>query len=415
MTAIDTSLLNDVFLLPRAGRYANPENEDAALPVVYGDLTDGDRGIWELPRIDASPEAGVYAFAGHPVLSEADGNSVTLYDEDGAIPPAGYAFSASSDFEGRGAIAAVSFTVEPNGAVRARGKGRAAGASLIENPVAVVEDFLVNVAGLGETSEIFDASALESARERAAAAGYRAASVLAADVTPGGLIQEVMKDFMGGWFLRKDRKVYLQMESGLSGAGSLPFGETMQGFITARQRGAARVGPRLREDIINRPGARYRYNFFDRGFFGFDDGAAEQDLKSVGVHGALGRTGGLFEMPWIRDLTTLRTVQRVIVSLFKNGPRVFEIEQKTETLLHVERGDHVSLSLDFLFERDGRRPLANQICRVLSKEFVSERSEVRFRLLDTGLYVTDSCIADGSCISDGSRTAGNDRLQTLMG
>ncbi|MBI4561521.1 MAG: hypothetical protein HY724_05705, partial [Candidatus Rokubacteria bacterium] len=225
----------------------------------------------------------------------------------------------------------------------------------------------------------------------------------------------LLANFLGTWSLRKDRKVFIFLETELSSAGSLPFKDAMQGFIVARQRGEAAIGPRRREEIVNRPAAFYRYNHAEGEFFGFDDGTAEQDALSVNVHGAMGRSDGPFEMKWIRDLTTLQAVQAVIVSLFKNAPRVFEVEQRGETLLGLERADHVSLSLDFAKDPLDRSDLRNQICRVLSKEYDHAAGRVRFRLLDTGFFLTDPCVADGSCAADGSHKAGNDRDVTLRG
>ncbi len=198
-------------------------------------------------------------------------------------------------------------------------------------------------------------------------------------------------------------------------AGPLPFGEVMQGFIVARQRGEARVGPRRRDEIINRPAATYRFNFAEGNFRGFDDGTVKQDLKSVGIHGALGRTDGPFEMTWIRELATLQAVQGVIVSLFKNAPRVFEVAQKAETMLGVERGDYVSLSLDFVSDPEDRSALANQICRVLSRAYNHESGVVTWRLRDTGFFLTDPFPLDGSVKMDGSRKLGMDRDKVLRG
>lgn len=65
-----TAKLSDTFYLKRAGRYSDPLDSNARLPVVYGDLTDGSNGIWELPRIadvGGVPDKPVYCFAGHPV------------------------------------------------------------------------------------------------------------------------------------------------------------------------------------------------------------------------------------------------------------------------------------------------------------------------------------------------------------
>ncbi len=406
-----TVLLNDPFILPRAWRYTSPDSEAAVLPVVYGDLTDGVSGIWELPRIDTTPGAMVFAFAGHPVLSVADGNSVTLYDGAGVVIPGGnYTFNEDDDRESKGRIATCAFTVDPVLPVIAGGKGKNTGSTLIDNPITIVEDALVNVVGLGTSAAVFESSALEDARERAAAAAYKAAGVLTEDFTPGEAIQKILANFMGTWFQRVNRKVSIFLETELATAGALPFGEAMQAFILERDCSAVRVGPRRREEIINRPAATYRFNFSEAEFKGFDDGTVKEDGKSVGVHGALGRPAGPFEMDWIRDLTTLQTVQGVVVSLLKDGPRVFEvsISGRADRFVGLERGDYVSLSLDFVQTAAGS-PLTNQICRVLSKSYEHEAGVLTLRLYDTGFFLTDPCPADGTCVADGSRTAGNDR------
>lgn len=415
MALSNTTLLNDRYILPRAGRYANPEREAAALPLVYGDLTDGSAGVWELPQIDTTASAKIYAFAGHAVLSVADGNSINLYDDDGLIAAGEYTFDESNNVESQGIIATCAFTVDPNGPVRARGKGKASGAALIENPVSVLEDLLVNVVALGVSADVFDATALEDARELAVDAGYEAAGVLQEDFTPGEAVQQLLANFIGRWFLRKNRRIYIQLEGDPDVTGPLPGGEAMAAFLSARQRGAASAGPRRRDEIVNRPAAFYRWNYHESEFFGFDDGTAKQDAASVNVHGALGRSEGPYEMKWVRDLTALRAVQGVIVHLLKDGPRVFEVEQMSETALGLERGDHVSLSLDFVRDPEDRSALANQICRVLSKEYGHGAGAVRLRLLDTGAWLTTAFVLDGSVVLDGSSRLGNDRDRRALG
>ncbi len=62
--------LSDTYYLKRAGAYSDPLDSNSKLPVVYGDLTDGVNGIWEVPRIanvGGVPAKPVYCFAGHPV------------------------------------------------------------------------------------------------------------------------------------------------------------------------------------------------------------------------------------------------------------------------------------------------------------------------------------------------------------
>jgi len=418
MVSPATVLLNEPHILSRAGQYANPGNEAAALPIVYGDLTEGAVGNWELPQVDNTAGAMIFAFAGHIVLSVANGNSVTLYDGNGAaISGSNYTFDEDNDLESKGSIATCAFgSSDPVLPVTARGKGKADGATLLENPITIIEDFILNIASLGTVAgDVFNTASLESAREIAANGSYKAAGIISENTSPGSLIQQILKNFLGVQFLRTDRKIYLLLEQEVIDASSLPFAGAPQGFIVARQRGDAYIGPRRREEIINKPAAFYRFNYPTYAFRGFDDGTTKQNGKSVEVHGALGRTDGPFEMNWIRDRTTLRTVQGIITSLFKSSPRLFEVIQKAETSLEVERGDYVSLSLDFAYDTNSRDLMTNQICQVKARTYEYANGTVTWQLRDTGIFLSTQWLLDGTVTLDGSRKLGSDRDKVLRG
>ena len=117
MALTNVDLIHDPVALPRAGRYSDPGDPGDILPIVYGNLTDGDKGIWKAPKIDTAG-SGTYCLAGHAVLSVADGNSVALYDDDGLIAAGEYTFNASDDFQSKGAVATAVFSVAPKGDVK---------------------------------------------------------------------------------------------------------------------------------------------------------------------------------------------------------------------------------------------------------------------------------------------------------
>ncbi len=187
MASTNVDLILDPITLPRAGRYSAPGDEGDVLPIVYGDLTDGSGGIWKAPRIDTGG-SGTYCLAGHAVLSVGNGNSVTLYDDDGLIPGGEYTFSESNDFQSLGAIATAVFTTAPKGAVRVRMKGKNSGATLIENPITQLENFIA--VHLGFASAIFNTTFLEESRARADA--YKGAGVVRFDTSAAEFTQKIL-------------------------------------------------------------------------------------------------------------------------------------------------------------------------------------------------------------------------------
>ena len=100
--------MNSLNILARSGRYTQPRRENEALPLVYGDCTlGGSGGVWSCPCIDTA--SYVYAVAGHPLLSLADGNSVTVYDRNDEVL-GGWTFNEDHDYESQGAIATLTFS-----------------------------------------------------------------------------------------------------------------------------------------------------------------------------------------------------------------------------------------------------------------------------------------------------------------
>lgn len=87
--------------------YARPRSTSDVLPVVYGDMTiGGSGGQWVIPCIDTDNR--IYAVSGQPILSVADGNSITIYNQNGEVL-GGYVFDESNSVESNGNIAIITF------------------------------------------------------------------------------------------------------------------------------------------------------------------------------------------------------------------------------------------------------------------------------------------------------------------
>ena len=113
--------LTDTKYLDRSGRYADPQNTNDVLPLVYGDLTDGAKGLWTLPCIDIV--YSVYCYSGFPVLSVASGNSISIYKNDVLLESDDYIFDEDDDYEGEGAIATVTLVTGLSSIIQTAGTG----------------------------------------------------------------------------------------------------------------------------------------------------------------------------------------------------------------------------------------------------------------------------------------------------
>jgi len=410
---VTTAQINDPVILARTGRYSDAPEEGTPLPMVYGDLTDGVAGIWNLPKIDDGGE--VYCFASHPVQTVADGNIVTIHDDTGIVPGANYTFDHEIDFGGRGKIAAVTFSTAPSGVVSAQGKGKVDAGGLIENPITLIENLFKNVIKLSdETSQIFSIGPFNVARSRASQMSYKAAGVIQDDFTPGGILQEILKSFFGQWHMRTDRLISIFIDSDPDEIPLMTFGDSVDGYIHQSEIDRAVLSGRRRDEIVNTPSSFYRFNYASSVFFGFEDGQARRNLKSVSIHGELSRREGPFEFFWNREAATVRKVQGALVNQFGNGPRIFEVDHASPRLINAEFGDFLALNLDFINDEDGNA-LRNQICRVLFKSYVPPSNMITFRLLDMGAPLTIGYLADGSVDADGSKLAGSERDKARRG
>lgn len=395
------SALTDTLYLPRSSRYANPLNGNDRLPIVYGDLTDGANGIWSLPCIDTDGGGmnPVYCFAAHPVLSAADGNSVTIYEDGMELNPALYAFDERNDYEGKGEIATITFSSpKANAVISARGMGKDDGAgTLLENIIDIVNDFLTVENDF--TAALFEATFKARAAQIFAAQGYKAAGVVCEDAKIWDTLVEMMASFLGSAYLNGEGELCLEIDDGgyVSGEGNI-IRRAASSLVDAKQRLA---------NIINQCPCNYAYNYAAGEFKQETNDSAHADTVSQGVYGVR-EPEEPYQFYWCRDLTSVQAVQDIIVAKFKDPVYEIEIEDATLERMHLDVGDMAIYSAADLYDKEGA-PLTNQQWKIVSVAPDFAKGRIRFRALQTPYFVTTAHLMDGSFDMDGSVKMGGNR------
>ena len=394
-----TVRLTDTHYLKRASAYSAPINGNDRLPIVYGDLTDGSLGIWEIPCLNSAD--WVYAFAGHEVLSVANGNSISVYENDLLLDPAMYVFDESNDYEGHGVIATIDFSTPKTGSkITVRGKGKptaTGGATLMTSIIDILYDFLTVESSFA--ASLFEATAKARASQIFSAQSYKAAGIISEDNVVWETITTMMGSFLGSAFINGEGGLTLDID-----INTIPFG-----FADVLRKGDAFLtDARIRRDnIINQCPCNYAYNYVDGEFKSETDASAHADAASQGIFGVRKPTEP-YQFYWCRDLTSVQKVQDLIVAKLK-GP-LYEIEVVDATLkrIGVDIGDHILYSADRLYDSDGIA-LFNNYWKVLSVNPDYAKKKITFRALQTAHYLTIAYLADGNYLADGSIKAGDNR------
>ncbi len=395
--------MEDSLSLPSAGRYANPRSSGQALPVVYGTMEGGTGGLWQAVCVDT--EAHVYALAGHQLLPLELGNQVRLYDREGnLLDQAGYSLDLSHDYQGQRVIATATFATDMEGQepLSVAGMGKPGGDGLLlENPLDLVRDLLLNYGGLSDLD--LEQSALSRARARAAQLGYRASGVIAKSRGLGQIITDILGDFLGSWWLGADNRLKLSLDLG---SGAVEEAELAVVFNHNHLRGVS-VSAKL-ANLVNQARVYYRHHPLEDVYQAELAESESQDIASIGLYGARLRE---LELNWVRDPSTALAVAGRLLAFLSRPRRLISAEEDALANLHLERGDAALFSLPWLADELGR-PLVNQIVRVLSMEPQLDRGNVRFTLLDTGFAKTITRLADGTLTAAAQVQAGGERDRT---
>ncbi|MBN2437976.1 MAG: hypothetical protein JXL20_05175 [Deltaproteobacteria bacterium] len=404
------SALTDTLYLSRSSRYSSPLNGNDRLPIVYGDHTDGANGIWTLPCIDTDGGGmnPVYCFSAREVLSAANGNGIAIYEDGMELNPALYTFNEADDYEGKGVIATITFTSpKANEIITARGMGKpttTGGATLMENIIDIIHDFLTVECDFA--AALFEASYKARASQVFAAQGYKAAGVISEDVKIWETIVEMMASFLGSAYLDGDGDLCLDIDNNqlyvdYGPAGIVPKSEAP--LISTRQR---------LSNVINQCPCNYAYNYVAGEFKRETNDTAHADMASQGIYGVR-EPGTPYQFYWCRDLTSVQTVQDIIVAKFKDPVWEIEIEDQTLRRLGVDIGDIIVYSVDWLYAQDGS-PLTNNYWRVVGVTRDFDAGTIRFRALQMPYYLTAAYLADGTYLADGSVKAGFNRDLTIF-
>lgn len=399
MTPSLQSLLTDTFPLRRAGVVAGPEFETDVLPLVYGDLCGGKGGVSYCPGIVET--TFTYLIADHPILSAAAGNSPQFYVDGIETAPASWADSVT--VAGR-SCSTVTFSASQAGSrIGFRGQGKVSGGVLITNPIAVVEDFLVNVVGVPAAA--FEATALATAKATAARAGYVCAGVLATDRAPGTTISEILACFGGYYYIDPRGQIVVVLDDGRT-----PDLAGLAGHLRAQEFEQAEA-TWARSDVVNQAAVNYCYNAYDitlqQKYQATSDGAVTADAASQRLHGPSGPgvTEAAMEFPWARDGDTVQAVQRVIVSRFATPRAKIRVQVPGYRLVHLDVGDYVGFSWPCLRDAQGL-PLMNQIGLVEEVAVDGDAPQVALTIRDTGGYIAAAARADGTVQADAEAQAG---------
>jgi hypothetical protein len=391
---------DELYTLPRAGRYISPINSNDRLPIVYGDLTDGSNGNWVLPCIDTV--AFVYAFAAHEALSVANGNSINIYADGELVNPANYTFDESNDYEGEGAIATITFDADQgNAIITARGMGKDDGAgSLMENIIDILYDFLTVESDL--VAADFDATRLATAKAIFNGQGYKAAGVIDQDAIYWEILQEMMGSFLGNAWLTAEYKLALEIDDGMvpdAFADLIPRSSIV--LKNARQRLIS---------LINQCPASYAYNYAILDFHSHSNGETTKNSISQGIYG-IREPASPFPFYWCRDLTSIEVMQAIITD--KYGDPIWDIEFNDLSLKRIQLDveDVIVATFDCLYDAEGD-PLYNEYMKILTMRPDLGKENISFRAMDLGTFMLAAYYANGAMLMDGSIHAGYDRDMT---
>lgn len=402
--------LNDTYYLNRAGRYSDPLYSNDRLPIVYGDLTDGSLGNWILPCIDNDGGGmnPVYCFAGHEVLSAANGNTITIYENDLELNGALYTFDEANNYEGLGTIATVTFTSPKTGSIiTARGMGKpttSGGATLMENIVDIIYDFLTVHNDL--TASDFNATKKAKASATFTDQSYKAAGVIHEDIGYWTLLQQMIGSFFGSCYLDANNLLCLDIDTGTVNEKDKVaiFRMSDINFKNASQ---------AVENLVNQCPASYGYDYA-RGneFLYHTDDSAHGDAISQSVYG-VSKPSQPYRFYWCRDLTTVNAIQDIIVAKLKNPLWIVQFDDRTLKNIHVDVGDLIVATILRLYDRNGDQYI-NHLFRVTGVRPDLKKKSITYTVEDTGQFAyIKAYLADGAHTAGGTIHAGSDRDMTI--
>lgn len=377
------SHLVSAFDLPIAGRYANPGDKSAILPVVYGGFS-AEGFIGPIPAVLIDKTNWVYAAAAHAV------GSITDVYVGPVLQTSGYTVSISNNYESLGTIAIIDFASQPDGEVTWRGTGKQSGGATITNPITQLEDLLTTYGGF--LASDFDGAALEIAREACVQLGYEFAWTIGDSRTALEWINDFIFNIGALWRLTGDAKLQIMVDTGeVSVAGVAAHIYASRDCLDGDD-GVTMVGALA--EMANQLLIRYAYSWPHR------RPTAEVEVTdgiSYNGHGILGHTGGgrksvlltghrteaqveTWANIMLRRQSYRRRVEGAELSFTVTGSRA----------AHLSVGDVIGFSWDSGPTRERSMPYRNELLQVISvtNDSLDHGGRTHIEAWDTGAYIT---------------------------
>ncbi len=385
-------------MVRKASDYSDPKSETDVLALVFGDMTQGGTGgQWQAVCIDQGN--GVYALAGHALQG-----GVELIDKDGNEITSGYTLNLAHDFEGKGAIATATFAagatdLEP---ISARALGKPVDGSLASNPVDQAQVLLLSNSGL--TSTDLHGPSWAKARTVCEAQGYVSARAISSEPKRGDLLTGLLANFGVTWWIAGDGLIHLLADGG---SGYIDA-SSIAGHLDARLMAAAEEAEDT-DNICNQLKVKYAPTLVgDSTWQAEDDGESTKDVVSQQRHQV--RIWDGVELAWVRTRAVANAIQVVRISRFGRSRPRWTVAVPDCRLAHVERGDYLTVSSDWLKDDDGLA-LSYQIARVEQVERDPATGGMKLTILDTGYYRTTARKFDGTWSFDGQGMFGGERYK----
>ncbi len=369
-----TSTLYDVYEVPKSGQYSAPAEENSPLPFIFGNVAENSTlGVVVCPQLTAT----VWALACHPIQTEAGGNTITLYDDDGVISSSDYAVTDSGDFESLGDIAYVTFSVAPSGTVTAKITGGAVDDSdnVLTNPADVAKKILEL---MGDVT-VFEATTFATFKDTCTTESYTAAGIIIADNAKAFWLSDIMASFLGSWFLNEDSEIVLQIENGWS--NFMATAATLHQHDTTRE-------PTLkptRDNIISRPIINYAFSA-SKVDLRYKNNTMTNYLQTYSRAVVTGDVSQELSFNWTRNTATVTAIGALIEDIYGAALKVYTWKTQDFTALNTEPGDFVSFDYDWQYDENGNE-LKNQVGRVLNITIDPGRQVLSLDFYDTGNYL----------------------------
>ncbi len=161
------------------------------------------------------------------------------------------------------------------------------------------------------------------------------------------------------------------------------------------------------EQICTRAAVYYGYNPITAEYEEFDNGEtrAAFDMESRYNKAYLQQ----FQLPWVRSSATVAVLQNLITAGYGQAPALLQADLKGSNHIHLEQGDVVCISVDWLLDRE-LTPLRNQLFRLISLKCSLEKNNPGWiEAVDLNSFLTKAYPADGGLEAGGGYLAGGER------